>query len=354
MKLKKSLKYILNSISYGVVAAIVLLVLMPELRTSNTAFLQLFNFTEKRIEPISYASAVRAAGPAVVNIYSEEIQARTNYSRAKRQLTDLGSGVIMADNGYILTNFHVVQRADLIIVQLQNGQAYPAELIGFDVYTDLAVLKVDAINLPVIPQRPSMQPLTGDVVLAIGNPFNLGQTVTQGIISATGRAGAGLGNPSYLNYLQMDAAINRGNSGGALVNTNGELVGINSLQYKDPSSISDIQGIFFSIPYDLAFKIMQKIIADGRVIRGWLGVDSEEYSTAAKGFVLNGLALNGPADQAGLKIHDIVYQIGDTPIESINQALDIVAETPPNTTLIFKIYRQKQQLDIPVKILERH
>jgi len=351
LKLLKSLKYIINSASYGVVLAIVLLLLIPELREGNGSWWNIFESSHQSSAPLSYARAVQRAGPAVVNIYSTEIQTNPYNIRSQREMTRLGSGVIMDATGYLLTNYHVVENASLIRILLQNGQQFDAELIGYDRDTDLAVLKVNALNLPVIPQKTDLTSLAGDIVLAIGNPFNLGQTVTQGIISATGRHG--LSNTDYLEFLQMDAAINEGNSGGALVNTNGVLVGINSRKFQDLNPQIDIQGIFFAVPYQLAYKIMKKIIENGRVTRGWLGVNARDYNGNVRGFVIEDISPNSPALKAKLAIGDIVYQIDNTPIKSINQALDIVAETTPGTTLIFKVSRNKQQLDIPVAIVEK-
>lgn len=351
LKLKATIKYILNSVSYGIIFAVTLLLLVPELREGNANWWNIFQINNKAEQPLSYAKAVQAASPAVVNIYSQEIQTRQSYGNSSRNTTRLGSGVIMESNGYLLTNYHVIQNAALIEVWLQNGEQYHAELIGFDRYTDLAVLKVKATNLPVIPQNKALKSLAGDVVLAIGNPYNLGQTVTQGIISATGRQG--LSNTSYLHFLQMDAAINKGNSGGALINTNGELVGINSIQFNQLNPQLDVQGIFFAIPYQLATKIMRKIIEHGRVVRGWLGITARQLPQTPKGFHISEIEPNSPAFTAGLKANDIIYQIDNTIIESINHALDIVAETTPGTILNFKVYRGKKSLDIPVKILEK-
>ncbi|NMP31948.1 PDZ domain-containing protein [Thalassotalea sp. M1531] len=349
MKLLDFIKYIVQSASYGVLAAVILILLVPELRTqlANSTFVQ-GEPTEEA--PLSYAKAVNRAGPAVVNIYSTDINNSRSYARTARNNTRLGSGVIMDANGYILTNYHVVQNADLVSVWLQNGQRYDAVLIGFDIFTDLAVLKVEATNLPVIPQREDLDSLSGDVVLAIGNPLNLGQTVTQGIISAIGRNG--LSSTSYLQFLQMDAAINEGNSGGALVNTNGELVGINSRKFTQRNPQLNVQGIFFAVPYKLANKIMQKIIEQGRVIRGWLGVDTRQLPANNKGFIITAVTPNSPAFKAGLKIGDLVYQIDDIAITDVPQALDIVAETPPGTTINIGLYRKNQALTIPVVIAE--
>jgi len=345
LKIIETLKYIIRPASYGVMIAVVLLLLIPEWRTNT---LQVLENTTAPPQALSYAKAVSIASPSVVNIYSEEITSSPLYGTKASRPTRLGSGVIMDSSGYLLTNFHVVENADLITVLLQNGLELPAELIGFDAYTDLAVLKVEAINLPIIPQRANLQSLAGDVVLAIGNPFNLGQTVTQGVISATGRGGISVTN--YKEFLQMDAAINEGNSGGALINTNGELVGINSRQFTDANT--SIQGIFFAIPYSLANKVMQKIIANGRVIRGYLGVSVSAIQATRNGFTIGSVYDNSPAKKAGLKANDIVYQINDIAITSFPHALDIVAETAPGTTLSFKLIRGKQKLEFPVTIVE--
>jgi serine protease DegS len=310
----------------------------------------LFNTETKTPAPLSFAKAVSIASPAVVNIYSEDIMSSPGYGREAQKRTTLGSGVIMDSNGYILTNLHVIQNADLIHVVLQSGQQFPAQLIGFDQITDLAVLKVNAINLPTIPQNTEQQSLVGDIVLAIGNPLNLGQTVTQGIISATGRNG--LSNTSYLNFLQMDAAINNGNSGGALINSNGVLVGINSIKYTQSNPQDNIQGIFFAVPYQLAAKVMQKIIENGRVVRGWLGVSATRYLIDAKGFLVDAVSPNSPAQMGDIQAGDIIYQIAQQPIHSIVQALDIIAEARPNTALEFKLYRQGKSIVTNVTITE--
>mgnify|MGYP005813383973 CR=1 FL=1 len=361
MKLLALLKYIFTAISYGVVFAVAFLLLIPTIApqlapnltaklSQNILFSGVFKNQDNQQAPLSFARAVSIASPAVVNIYSEQIEVNPKYGRKARKSTRLGSGVIMDSHGYILTNLHVIQRADLIQVLLQSGQLYPAELIGFDHYTDLAVLKVDAANLPVIPQKEAQTSLAGDIVLAIGNPLNLGQTVTQGIISATGRNG--LSNTSYLEFLQMDAAINEGNSGGALINSNGTLVGINSRKFTQSNPQLNIQGIFFAVPYQLADKVMRQIIENGKVVRGWLGITTDSYSVDAKGFVVDAIAENSPAQTAGMQLGDIVYQIDNHAITSIAQALDIIAETRPNTELLFKIYRKGKAIEATVTIVE--
>lgn len=333
--------------------AVALLLLLPQLRDNNPLSWDFFSPQIKVTPPLSYAKAVSLASPSVVIIYSNEIeQSRYFAGKKRKKLTNLGSGVIMASNGYILTNYHVVNDADLIEVILQSGLALSAELVGFDEITDLAVLKVNAENLPVIPQNTEMTSLVGDVVLAIGNPLNLGQTVTQGIVSGTGRNG--LSATSYLEFLQMDAAINKGNSGGALVNTNGELVGINSRIFTEIDGEGpklDIQGISFAVPFQLANKVMQKIIEQGRVVRGWLGITSNSIKNV-KGFIIDDIVPNGPAASAGLKIGDLVTRIGDIDVANITQALDTVAEIKPATKVLFSVYRNKKALEIEVTIGE--
>jgi serine protease DegS len=349
LKIINTLKFIVRSASYGVMFAVVLLLLVPELRENQLSPWQIFNKSEQQAQPLSYAKAVRLAGPAVVNIYSEDIRTDSNYGQQPRTTTRLGSGVIMHDRGYILTNYHVVQSADLITVVLQRGQELHAELIGYDELTDLAVLQVQAKNLPIIPQSPLLKSQVGDVVLAIGNPLNLGQTVTQGIVSATGQSGL---STSYAQFLQMDAAINSGNSGGALINSNGQLVGINSAKFTEANRNFNIQGIFFAVPYQLAHKIMLKIIEHGRVVRGWLGVDARDNASNFKGFVISAISPKSPAMQAGLKADDVVYQINDIQLRSAKHGLDIIAETAPGTILNFTISRTNQRLTLPVAIIE--
>lgn len=348
MKLIPALTYILRASSYGLLIAVVLLLLIPELRDGNSFSLNIFKSQNAVPKPISYSTAVAKSAPAVVNIYSESITTDPRYTGRSIQRVKLGSGVIMDARGYILTNNHVVLNADLITVILQDSTELSAQLIGSDELTDLAVLKVQAANLPVIPVNDELIPLVGDVVLAIGNPLNLGQTITQGVISATGRNG--LSSNSYREFLQMDAAINDGNSGGALVNSNGDLVGITTAQFNGSNSKLNVQGIFFAVPYKLAANVMDKLIRNGRVVRGWLGVSSQRYNRQFKGVVIENLTANSPAEIAGLMKNDIIYKIGDTKIASIHQALDIIAETPPGTVLKFAIVRDnsRQVLDVTI------
>ncbi|QBL08288.1 PDZ domain-containing protein [Rheinheimera sp. D18] len=347
----KFLYFLLKSIIYGLALAFMLMFFFPSISHLSAP---LFSSAEAGNEhqPVSYAKAVRRAAPAVVNVYTRSTLVDPRSLRPRTiERQELGSGVIMSAHGYILTNFHVVYGADYIEVALQDGRTLEALLIGQDELTDLAVLYVQADNLPVIPQDPQLEPQVGDVVLAIGNPLNLGQTITQGIISANGNTG--LSSRGYIDFMRMDAAINQGNSGGALVNSNGTLVGINAAAFQLENQ--DIQGIFFAIPYQLALNVMQKLIKHGKVTRSHLGVAGDAVVNAAgerlisTGQPLYGLSIsavnaNGPAADAGLKVGDILLEINGKHFDSIQQALNMIAETEPNSTLALTINRNGQQL----------
>lgn len=349
----KILQFLIKSIVYGLALAFVVLMLFPNF--SHPAF----SFLRQQQQPdeqsaVSYAKAVRRAAPAVVNVYTRSTLVDPRSLRPRTiERQELGSGVIMSDKGYILTNYHVVYGADYIEVALQDGRTLEAVLIGQDELTDLAVLFVQASNLPVIPQDTTLESQVGDVVLAIGNPLNLGQTITQGIISANGNNG--LSSRGYIDFMRMDAAINRGNSGGALVNSNGVLVGINAAAFQLENQ--DIQGIFFAIPYQLALNVMQKLIKHGRVTRSHLGVTGDAVVNAAgdpllsSGQTLYGLNItsinsNSPAAEAGLLVGDILLKINGQHFDSVQQALNIIAETTPNTELPLTINRNGQEVTV--------
>ena len=285
--------------------------------------------------PASYADAVAKAAPSVVNIYANKIVTEqavrmftdplmqqlfggTPIGTVKRREQNLGSGVIVSADGYVLTNNHVIANADDIQVLLYDGRVAKAKLIGADEETDLAVLKIiDAVNLPVIQMADPKKLRVGDVVLAIGNPLNLNQTVTMGIISAIGRQ---LSNSSPEDFIQTDAAINLGNSGGALVNSNGDLVGINTLLI---GKAANAEGIGFAIPVDTATNVLRQLIATGHVIRGWLGAnygfvpvaaDSGLPAAAARGAQVTDVYPGGPAAAAGIQPHDILLRLGQDDI----------------------------------------
>ncbi|MFZ7342988.1 outer membrane-stress sensor serine endopeptidase DegS [Avibacterium volantium] len=334
------LRKIIQSIIIGLLAAGAILLISPSLKQGQPLF-------QKEI--FSFKDAVRLASPAVVNVYSQSF---TSVS-GQPQITNLGSGVIMAKEGYILTNKHVIQNADQIVVAMQNGRIFEASLIGSDNLTDLAVLKIRADNLPTIPNT-KRKLHVGDVVLAIGNPYNLGQSVSQGIISALGRNAVG----DYIgrqNFIQTDASINRGNSGGALINSLGELVGISTLSIgKNANEIAE--GLNFAIPIDLANDVMKKIIRDGRVIRGFLGIQTDvlfsDGQTSSKGIEITSVRENSPAAKAGLQAGDIMLQFGDVKAESPAQMMNVISNTRPNTRVNMVISRLGKIITLPVTIEE--
>ncbi|WP_391088248.1 outer membrane-stress sensor serine endopeptidase DegS [Vibrio sp. NH-UV-68] len=349
------LQFILRSVGLGLATAVLLLVTMPSLRST---------VLPPSIEPstdmspqaqISFNTAVRKAAPAVVNIYSRKY---TEDDRSKLLTQGLGSGVIVSEKGYIITNYHVVAQADQIIVALQDGRVAAAQLVGKDRRTDIAILSVEGDNLPVIPLNPQYNPKVGDVVLAIGNPYNLGQTTTFGIISATGRSS--ISADGHQAFIQTDAAINEGNSGGALVNTRGELVGINTASFQQATEL-ETYGISFAIPYSLANKIMQKIIADGRVIRGYIGIDGQDINSVTSrllgnehlgGIVVLGIDPNGPAAEAGFEAQDIILKIDGQKINGRQSVMDLVTELRPGTSVDVLVLRKGEEKTLNVTIQE--
>jgi serine protease DegS len=347
---------LLRSAVIGLIVAGILLAAVPMLRKNITDPLFERNFAQTSEEPVSYNSGVRHAAPAVVNVYNRNMG---NSSQNELAIRTLGSGVIMNDNGYILTNKHVINNADQIIVALQDGRVFEALLVGSDSLTDLAVLKINAGNLPVIPINSHRTPHVGDVVMAIGNPYNLGQTVTQGIISATGRIG--LSPSGRQNFLQTDASINQGNSGGALVNSLGELMGINTLSFDQSNDGATPEGIGFAIPTALATKVMGKLIRDGRVIRGYIGISGREVSPLhgpnsgldrIQGIVVNEVTPNGPAANAGMQVRDVIVNVNNKPAVSAIETMDQVAEVRPGTVIPVEIIRDGQELTLQVTVQE--
>ena len=358
----KSLKFLLSPILIGLGIAFLILLLKPSLRPDFWPTDALFNKETETIQQshLTFADAVRKSAPAVVTIYSESFSNQSRYSTRPRAAQELGSGVIMSEDGYILTNYHVINNADQVVIILADGRQFnEAQLVGFDTVTDLALLKINAQKLPVVPTDDNFLPQVGDVVLAIGNPLNLGQTITQGIISATGKQN--LSQSSHTNLLQMDAAINVGNSGGALVNSNGILVGINSAQFRSKRNI-DIQGIFFAVPYSIAKDVMNKLIKYGQVVRGYLGfsataVDSSgedirDQLTLVSGMRINNLDPLGPAWQAGLQNQDIIVKIDGQPILNIQHTLELIGNTKPGTVIDFELIRNNRKLTIAVTVME--
>lgn len=311
----------------------------------------------------SYARAVEAAAPAVVNVYSARLVARPDASdsplfreffgdggEARRRATTLGSGVILAPDGLIVTNHHVVADADEIEVSLADGRRLAAHLVGSDPETDLAVLRIEAAGLPVVPRSPLTHPAVGDVVLALGNPWGVGQAVTLGIVGATGRDRLGLN--TFEDFIQHDAAINPGHSGGALVNPRGELVGINTAMF---SRSGGSDGIGFAIPAALVTHVVQQIVEHGAVMRGWLGVDARNLpSTAASGGVrIAGVFRGSPADAAGLQAGDILLAINDQPLANLDDLLQHTTNAAPGTHVHLQVLRDGDELMREATLIQR-
>jgi len=319
--------------------------------------------------PASYRGAVRRASPAVVNIYTARLVTERlprnplaelfgDLGPRYRQRVEraLGSGVIVDSSGHIVTNHHVIAQADSIRVQLEDGRVAEARIVGRDPDTDLAVLRVDLPRLPVMPLGRSDALQVGDIVLAIGNPVGLSQTVTHGIVSATGRGQ--LGVATFENFIQTDAAINVGNSGGALVNTDGDLIGINTAII---AKNLGVEGIGFAIPVNLVRGVTQEIIANGRVVRGWIGVAPEDVddSQAAQlglargGVVITNLYLNSPAQASGLQPGDIVLALDGAEVRSAQDTLARIARKAPGESVRLKIQRGTQQRELELEVIER-
>lgn len=306
----------------------------------------------------SYADIVAIASPSVVNIYTRRVVKQARHPLLNDPLFNrflgsdtqrdnvtesLGSGVVVSTKGYILTNNHVISNADEILVRLADGRAQLAEQVGADPETDLAVLKIELDGLVAATFGEPAQPRVGDVVLAIGNPYGYSQSVSQGIVSATGRYGLQLN--TYENFIQTDAATNPGNSGGALVNMSGELIGINTA-IVGPSGTS--QGIALAIPTDIAQHVLQDIVEFGEVIRGWLGIQVQELTPSLaqrfnlrsiEGIVLTKAISSGPADRAGMKSGDIITHIADIRTGSGNSGMHQVAMIRPGTKVNVRIIR---------------
>ncbi|PHV19986.1 2-alkenal reductase [Janthinobacterium sp. BJB301] len=328
------------------------------------------------LAPGSYRDAAARAMPAVVNILTLQVPKRGAHPLArdpffKRFFGDrdpdgedgedlknsLGSGVIVSHEGYVLTNNHVVEGADEIEVVLTDGRKAPAKVVGLDPETDLAVIKIDLDKLPVIVLGQSELARVGDVVLAIGNPFGVGQTVTMGIISALGRNNLHIN--SFENFIQTDAAINFGNSGGALVDTRGNLIGINTAIY---SQSGGSVGIGFAIPVSTAKTVMEAIIKDGHVVRGWIGVETQDITPElaqsfnlqrTSGAIIAGVVRNGPADKAGIVPGDILLTVDGKPVGDTTEMLNLIAQLPPGGKAKMTVLRKNREAALDVMVGKR-
>ena len=321
---------------------------------------------------VSYSAAVKVAAPAVVNIFTTQKVKQMNHPvlndpvfreffgdqlpeqfKQGRNENSSGSGEIGRPDGYILTNNHVIEQADQIVVALQDGRRAVARVIGTDPESDLAVIKIELDKLPVLPFKLSGNEV-GDVVLAIGNPFGVGQTVTQGIISATGRSDLGIN--TYEDFIQTDAAINPGNSGGALIDVAGNLIGVNTAIF---SQSGGSMGIGFAIPARICQQVMNAILKDGRVIRGWLGISlvppnqEDVLKPREMGVVIADVLQNGPAAGAGLKIGDKIMQVNGEAISSSSHLINYVALQAPKSTIKISIIRNNEPMVIDVVVGER-
>ncbi|MEW8314629.1 MAG: trypsin-like peptidase domain-containing protein [Candidatus Thiodiazotropha endolucinida] len=381
MRIQKLLSLLLTALTAGLAGAFVTLYLLPE-QVEKTAAMKQPEISVPAIEtprqrgPFSYAEAVTRAAPSVVNIFTAKITTESQSLRFRDPLlqhlfgnmlpektrqrldTSLGSGVIVSEDGYLLTNHHVIEGADEIKVVLANGKSVSVSIVGSDAESDVAVLKIDTDTpLQAIQINHTDSQQVGDVVLAIGNPFRVGQTVTMGIISATGRSHLGIN--TFENFIQTDAAINPGNSGGALVNARGELIGINTAIF---SKTGGSHGIGFAIPFDLAEGIMQQLITTGHVVRGWLGIQGQDVSEKlaeafslhnAEGILVTGVMEEGPASKAGLRPGDVITRINDTEIDNSQQLVQLIASQPPGTHLTIVGWRGNEQIELETVSGER-
>ncbi len=328
---------------------------------------------DDKAAPSSYRDAARAALPAVVHIYTTQEIRQPRHplfedpifrhffgdrpeGRTQRN-SGLGSGVIVSPNGYILTNFHVIESADDIQVSLNDGKTYKARVVGSDPESYLAILQIKADKLPAITFGQIDSLRVGDVVLAIGNPFGVGQTVTMGIVSALGRSHLGIN--TFENFIQTDAAINPGNSGGALVDAHGHLVGINTAIY---SRTGGSLGIGFAIPVSSARSIMEQIIRTGTVTRGWIGVEAQEITPELaesfglpdiEGALIAGVVRGSPADSAGIRPGDVLLAVNGKAVKDPQVMLDLIAALKPEERSNFRLRRDKSILEVQVRIGKR-
>lgn len=356
----------------GILIAIVIAALAPEWINKQNVPISSDTYQQTNNDwsgPVSYADAARRAAPSVVNIYTSKTvttnisplledpffrqffnSSNTNQTRQQR---DLGSGVIVSTDGYILTNAHVINGADEILIMLYDGRQASAKVVGTDTETDLAVLHIELENLKAINMGDPKSARVGDITLAIGNPFGFGQTVTQGIISATGR---NLVDSSLLvNFLQTDAAINAGNSGGALVDAYGNLLGINARKLESSGSV----GLGFAIPADVAVDVLMDIVENGEVIRGWLGIEAlqltDERSDSlelrrGQAMAVTGLYPGGPGHRAGIEVGDIIIGINEQDIIDGRRVMTLIAGSTPGQKLTFKILREGKPLSVIAEV----
>ena len=372
MNFQRLITFMFTSAAAGIATAVVVLLFWPGLLQQDGAAL---NLNTSPSVNNGWADAVALAEPSVVNIYTSKItreegdplfrnplvQHYFGDPRGKPKLqrrNNLGSGVVVDPNGYILTSNHVIKDADDIFIGAEDQPQVPARVVGIDPDTDLAVIQAAGKDLPPARLGNSAELRVGDIALAIGNPFGVGKTVTQGIISATGREGLGLA--TFEDFIQTDAAINLGNSGGALINAQGEVIGINTAIL---SNSGGSHGIGFAIPINLARQVMKQIIKHGRVIRGWIGASGSDLTPAmaaamglaqgTTGVLLSGILEDGPADKAGIMPGDIIQRINGKPVKNAQEVMNAIAVASPGTTMDMRILRGNKNMDVKLTVAER-
>ena len=375
MRLYRTFTFVFTSIATGLAAAFLVLVFKPDFlgepQYSSSPVMTL----ARQEGPVSYADAVQKTAPAVVNIFTTTLTRREAHPffsdplfrrffgeelsqpRVEKR-NNLGSGVIVNKNGYIITNHHVIENASEIRVVLRDGRSMAARVVGTDPETDLAVLQASGEDFPVAQLGRSEDLQIGDVVLAIGNGFGLGQTVTMGIVSALGRQSLGL--TSYDNFIQTDAAINPGNSGGALINPYGDVIGINTAIY---TKSGGSEGVGFAIPAQLVNKVFEQIRDKGRVVRGWIGVTTTQAVTPelaqalglgdAKGLLIAQILRNGPADKAGIKPGDVIQKVNGIEAKTARVMVDLVADIQPGEDVKIELTRGGNSQTVHVEVIER-
>ena len=372
IKKNGTIQYLLLWTLIGIVVGLAVLFVQGKVAITDLEFDD-SDLLSKMQQPKSFSAAVRKAAPAVVTLNVQSLIEVPIQQEARQQLEQIfgnhlpdltetklhrssGSGVILDKRGYVVTNHHVIAKAKQVVVNLNDGRSAEATLVGTDPDTDLAVLKIELDDLPKI-RMANMNDLNiGDVVLAIGFPFRIGQTVTQGIISATGRNQ--VSQNTYENFIQTDAAINPGNSGGALVNSKGEIIGINSLIYTETGNFA---GIGFAIPIDLVNDVMTQITENGYVIRGWLGVEGqnvplqllESINLEIQGVLITGVDEDGPGDKAGLRVGDIITHINGKEIKDTADVLDLIAAGRPGDNFRIDGLRERQSFSLDAVLGQR-
>jgi serine protease DegS len=389
MAIRKFLSFLLQTIMTGLAAAFLYILLIdPDLLRNSGTIVEVIESSQQTVAetatdtarkdnwngPVSYADAVEKAVPAVVNIHTAKVITHRahpllkdpifqkffgdRFAKARKELqTSLGSGVLISSQGFVLTNNHVIEGADQINILLADGRSARARVVGTDLDTDLAILHITIEKLPSIIIGDSSRLRVGDVALAIGNPFGVGQTVTSGIISATGRNHLGI--TAYEDFIQTDAAINPGNSGGALINTQGELIAINSAIY---SKSGGSQGIGFAIPINLAKGVMTQIIENGYVVRGWLGIEAQDLTAqVAKriglsdttGMLIGAVIDDGPAADAGLLPGDIILTVNGEPVVDTSEVMKTISLQQPGTVIELGGLRKGASFTTRAKVIQR-